>query len=157
MGDKPMLFKTIELRCQATRRYFGLWDHYFLVIDDKEIHLGLYEKGKILPKDTTKGSHIAAYYEICKACYDKIILDLNLQDDERLFKSYFPFLNCETLCTGFSFQSLMFLSIPFIVVLLFKGYILWAVILSLATLFTLLAYSKFTFSRTRQKKCQHLY
>nr|WAQ80243.1 Ac81-like protein [Oryctes rhinoceros nudivirus]WDA64461.1 Ac81-like protein [Oryctes rhinoceros nudivirus]WDA64574.1 Ac81-like protein [Oryctes rhinoceros nudivirus]WDA64696.1 Ac81-like protein [Oryctes rhinoceros nudivirus] len=149
-------FKIVELRCQATRRSYGLFDHYFYVIDDKEVHMGIYRKGRILPNGTTKGSHIITTYEICNLCYDKLMLNLISNDDMRLFSSYFPILNCESLCTGFSIQSAMIISIPFIVVLIIKGYYLWAVILFLASIVVLLAYSKYLFSRTRDKKCSHL-
>lgn len=149
-------YKVIELRCQATKKSYGFFDHYFYVIDDKEIHMGIYTKGKILPKGTTKGAHIAANYEICKACYDKIYLNLTSNDDVRMFAEYFPILNCESLCTGFSIQSAMIISLPFVMVLIIKGYYLWAIILFLLALLVLLAYSKHMFSQTREKKCKHL-
>lgn len=152
--EKLPAYKRIELRCQATKKSYGLLDHYFYVIDDTEVHMGTYKKGKILPKGTTKGSHIAAFYDICKACYDKIILDLSLNDDIRLF-NYFPILNCESLCTGFSIQSAMIISVPFIIILLIKGLYLWAIILLLASIVCLLAYSKYMFSHTFTKNCVH--
>lgn len=150
------LNKIIELRCQATKKSYGIFDHYFYVIDDKEVHMGKYEKGKILPKGATKGAHTTATYEICQACYDKIILDLTSHDDVRMFSSYFPILNCESLCTGFSIQSALSVSFPFIIILLIKGFILWAIILFLVSLVILLGYSKYMFSQTRQKQCEHL-
>lgn len=149
-------YKRIELRCQATKKSYGFFDHYFIVIDDMELHMGVYKKGKILPKDTTKGSHIVANYELCKACYDKIIVDLKLEEDTRLFNAYFPILNCETLCTGFSFQSITIITVPFIFILFIKGLFLWAIILFLVTIVCLLGYSKYTFSHTKNKKCKHL-
>lgn len=154
--EPTQAFKVIELRCQATKRSYGFFDHYFYVIDNKEVHMGTYKKGKILPKGTTKGSHITANYEICESCYNKIILDLTLNDDIRLFTSFFPILNCESLCTGFSIQSAMAVTIPFIVVLLVKQLYLWAIILFLFSTVILLAYSKFMFSQTREKKCIHI-
>lgn len=150
-------YKTIELRCQAIKRSFGLFDHYFYIIDDREVHMGKYRRGKIMPKGTTKGSHIIAKIQICESCYNKIILDLTLKEDVRLAESYFPILNCESLCTGVSIQTVvLIISIPFALVLLIKGLYLWVIILILASIVFLLAYSKFMFSKTRQKKCEHI-
>lgn len=156
MSEPVVAYKVIELRCQATKKSLGLFDHYFYVIDDQEVHMGVYRKGKILPKNTTKGSHISTYYEICKVCYDKIYLNLLSKEDVRLFSTYFPMLNCESLCTGFSIQSALVLAIPFIVGLVMKGLYLWAIILFLTAIIVLLMNSKYTFSRTNEKKCSHL-
>lgn len=149
-------YRRLELRCRATKRSFGLFDHYFLVVGDREIHLGVYRKGKVLLRGTTKGSHLACEYDLCRLCYDRLLLEIKLKEDARLFRDYFPLLNCETLCTGFSVQSLAFLSIPFILTLLIKRMYLWAIILFLLTIVCLLAYSKYMFSRTQARQCKHL-
>lgn len=45
---------TVEVRCQALRRTWGLIDHYFLVIGEHEYHMGgSYSKGAVLPIGTT--------------------------------------------------------------------------------------------------------
>lgn len=36
--------KSIEIRCRASRKYFGLIDHYFYVINGSEYHVGNYKK-----------------------------------------------------------------------------------------------------------------
>lgn len=154
-SDNNKIFKRVEYRCQAQSTSFGFIDHYYLVIDETEYHLGHYRKGNILPKGTTKGSHVAAIKDICKLCYTKLFTDLKLREDKRLI-SYFPFLNCETLSTGFSVQSLGFLSIPLILVLFIKGLFLYGIIAFLLTFVILLYYSKFIYSRTNYSKCKHL-
>ncbi|ATY70250.1 Ac81-like protein [Tomelloso virus] len=154
---KMSTYKILELYCQATKKSYGLFDHYFYVIDNMEIHMGIYLKGKILPKGTTKGAHLVANYEICQSCYDKIQLDLISNDDIRLFSLYFPILNCESLCRGISVQSVvLMIAIPFILVLVIKGLFLWALVLFLLTAVLLLMYSKYMFSKTEEKKCDHI-
>jgi hypothetical protein len=148
-------FKTIEIRCQAMKKCYGLVDHYFYVIDDKEYHTRLYPKGRILERDTTKGYHVVAYYDVCEECYTKIAADFLLKEDVRIF-NYFPLLNCETFCTGISVQSLLLISIPFILYLVYRGRYLYAIILCLVMIIILLAYSKYIFSRTKKIKCSHL-
>lgn len=155
MENKTATFKIIEYRCQALKNTLGLIDHYFLVIDDKEYHLGFYTPGKVLPKDSTKGYHIVSKRKVCETCYNKIIADLNYKEDIRLIR-YFPFLNCETLCTGFSVQSLALLTLPCVGFLIVKGKILYVIILVLLTLIVILVYSKYTFSRTKYSRCKHL-
>lgn len=150
-----MYFRTIEYRCRAIKNTLGIFDHYFLVIDDKEIHMGFYQTGKILPKDTTKGAHIVAEKALCEFCYNKIIADINLKEDVRLI-SYYPLLNCETLATGFSVQSLAFLSLPVIVLCLIKGLLFYAFLIVLCTILVVLMYSKYVYSRTTKLKCCHI-
>lgn len=145
----------IEYRCRAIKNTFGIFDHYFLVVDNKEIHMGFYRSGKILPINSTKGAHIVAEKKLCAMCYNKIIADINLREDVRLI-SYYPMLNCETLSTGFSVQSLAFLSLPIAILLLIKGFVLYACLIFLVTLLVLLLYSKFVYSRTVKLKCAHV-
>lgn len=145
----------IEYRVQAMRKTFGLVDHYYLVIDDKEYHAGQYKPGKVLPINTTKGYHIVSVMDVCDACYNKIVVDLQLEEDVRMF-SYFPLLNCETLCFGFSLQSLPIYCIPFLALLLWRGCILYAVVLLLVIMLILLIRSKYVFSRTHKIRCKHL-
>lgn len=151
----PTPFKTIEYRCQAMKKSMGVFDHYFLVIDDKEYHAGFYKPGRVLPVNSTKGYHICMVSEICEVCYVKIVADYRLEEDVRIF-SYFPMLNCETLCFGFSLQSLTLLALPFIVVLLFKGKFILSIIVLMVVLLLLLVHSKYTFSRCKRTQCPHL-
>lgn len=151
----PPFVKTIEYRVQALQQSYGLIDHYFLVIDDMEFHLGQYKLGSILPAGTTKGAHTLNVRKICEFCYNKIIADINYREDLRLI-SYYPILNCESLATGFSVQSLGFLALPFILTLTILQHYYLAIIIFLLTIIFLLAYSKYIFSRTIKSKCIHL-
>lgn len=145
----------IEYRVQAMRRAFGLFDHYFLVINDKEYHPGNYKPGKVLPVNTTKGHHVVSRVAVCDICYNKIVVDLQLEEDVRLF-NYYPILNCETLCFGFSAQSLPLYITPFLGLLLWQGQILYAILMILACMLILLMRSKYVFSRTNKLQCRHI-
>lgn len=147
--------KTVEYWCQAMRKTYGLIDHYFMVIDDNEYHAGTYKPGKILPRNTTKGAHLVSVCNVCEACYHKILLDYDLKEDDRLFTTYFPLLNCESVCTGISVQSIALIAVPFICLLIINGKFLWALILLLFVVVSLLAYSKYKFSRTTRTSCVH--
>lgn len=146
---------TVEYRCRAIQNTLGIFDHYFLVIDKYEIHMGFYKSGKILPRDSTKGAHVVAEKLLCEMCYNKIIADINMREDVRLI-SYYPLLNCETLATGFSVQSLVFIAVPMAILLVFKGLVFYAVLVIVLTLLVLLMYSKYVYSRTIKIKCDHV-
>lgn len=146
---------TVEVRCRAMRSTLGLLDHYFLVLGDLEYHMGYYKKGSVLPVGTTKSSHLVCIKRMCVDCYTKIITNYNLREDKRLF-NYYPIINCETLSTGISVQSLAFFSLPFIAALLVNGRILYALLLLMFTIAAFLAYGKFVFSRTETHVCRHL-
>lgn len=148
--------KVVEFYCQATKKFGGLIDHYYVVDGENEIHPRGFKPGEILPKGSTKGAHLVSVNTICDKCYNELMAIFKLKEDVRLFNSFFPFLNCETLCKGFSIQSLAFIAIPFVIVLIIKGLFLWALVLFLATLIALLIYSKYVFSRTIKTKCKHL-
>lgn len=145
----------VEIRVRATKSSFGLIDHYYMILNDQEYHPGCYAKGSILPKDTTKGYHVAAIRTICQTCYDKIILNFNAREDKRIWSLY-PFLNCESFSTGFSIQSLGLLAAPLIGMLIYQKKYIVAVIVLLLCLIAHLSISKFTFSRTFRGKCSHL-
>lgn len=148
-------YKIVEIHCRASKQSFGLIDHYFIVIDNLEYHLGFYRSGRVLPKGTTKGSHVVYERQICKHCYDNIHFDIKFREDCRLF-SYYPLLNCETLVTGISLQSLAFFAIPFIGLFLIRGCFMYALIVFLITILYLLALSKYNYSRTRKQACLHI-
>lgn len=147
---------TVEVRCQALRRTWGLIDHYFLVIGEHEYHMGgSYSKGAVLPIGTTKGAHTISIKTVCAACYTRTVDGYRLREDRRLF-NFYPIVNCETLSTGLSLQAVSSLAVPFVIYLLSIGSILWAVILTLCTVVVFLASSKYAFSRTVRLKCRHL-
>ncbi|AQN78564.1 ACH96134.1 Ac81-like protein [Kallithea virus] len=154
--EDKISYTTIEVRCQAMRKSFGLFDHYFLVIKGKEYHAGWYARGMVLDEGTTKGAHTVSVQNICKMCYDKIFAEFYVREDLRIFNAYFPFINCETICMGFSIQSLAFLIIPFVCTFIAKGLFLYAILLILVTIVLFLIYSKYQFSRTVRTKCSHL-
>lgn len=145
----------IEIRVQALKNTLGLIDHYYMVIDDKEYHPGYYKPGCILPRESTKGYHIAYCRTVCQDCLNQIILNFNLREDKRIL-SFYPLLNCESLTIGFSVQSVGFCAIPFIVFLLCNGRLLYALLLLLCVVLVLLIHSKYVFSRTTRQRCRHI-
>lgn len=147
---------TVEVRCQALSRTWGLIDHYFLVIGEHEYHMGgSYSKGSVLPVGSTKGAHTISLKTVCSACYTRIVDSYLFREDMRLF-NFYPIVNCETLSTGLSLQAISILTLPFVLYLLSLGLILWAVILTLCTVVFFLASSKYAFSRTAKLRCRHL-
>ena len=147
----------VEIRVQALKNTFGFVDHYFMVIDDEavEYHPGMYSKGCVLPIGTTKGYHIAYTKTICSDCYDKILLNFNHREDKRIW-SWYPFLNCESISTGFSVQAMMMMFVPFATVFLFYHLYVYAVIVLLIGLVLQLITSKYVFSQTFSKQCKHI-
>lgn len=147
---------TINVCVRAEKMSFGLIDHYFMIIDNFEYHPGFYKSGNILPKGFTKGYHIAAIKRVCSNCLNKLILDFNLYEDRRI-SNWYPIFNCESLSTGISVQSIItVVFIPTVVFALFRGFYMIAIIIFMLGLVCLLLYSKWTFSRTRNIKCEHL-
>lgn len=148
--------KQIQYYCRAIKQTFGLFDHYFIVIDNYEIHMGFYRPGKILPKGTTKNAHLIAVGTICLDCYTELVTNINMQEDLRLTK-YYPVLNCESLTMGLSIQSTVsIISIPIIVMFLIKHQWLYALISLLIAFSIILLYSKYRYTHTKNVKCKHL-
>lgn len=145
----------IEIRVQALKRTLGVVDHYYMVIGGKEYHPGGYGPGSVLPLGTTKGYHTAVRRQLCRDCFDKIVLDFVLSEDKRIY-GYYPFLNCESLSTGISVQSQAFVFVPFVLIQAFRANWKNVLVLLLLALLFVLAASKFVFSRTQRQKCSHL-
>lgn len=146
----------IELCVRAEQKSFGLIDHYFMIFDEFEYHPGFYKSGNILPKGFSKGYHVAAIKRVCRDCLNKIILDYNLSEDRRI-SNWYPIFNCESLSTGISVQSIIMLVFtPTILISIVKVHFTLAIIVLLIGVLCLLFYSKWTFSRTRMLKCEHL-
>lgn len=146
----------IEICVRAEHRSFGMIDHYFMIFDDFEYHPGFYKSGNILPRGFSKGYHVAAVKRVCRDCLSKIILDYNLSEDRRI-SNWYPLFNCESLSTGISVQSIIMLVFaPTTVIAIVKFHFTLALIVLLIGLLCLLFYSKWTFSRTRRFKCEHL-
>lgn len=147
---------TVEVRCQALKRTLGLIDHYYLVIGAYEYHVGgAHSGGSVQPVGTTKGAHTVAVKTVCSACYTRTVENYRRGEDRRLF-NYYPLINCETLATGLSLQTVSAMAAPFVFVLVTLGRILWAVVLTLAALVFFLSSSKYAFSRTHYQTCRHL-
>lgn len=150
-----MATKTIEICCVSLKKSFGLIDHYFLIVDDFEYHLGFYKKGLVLPKGYTKGSHVICLKTLCIDCYNKFIHDFETKEFQRLFYFY-PLINCESLVTGISVQIICMLHVSVAFVLVFYKKYLLAIILILILLCISLMFSKYNYSRTVKKTCSHL-
>lgn len=146
----------IKLHLRPIAWSYGLFDHYFLVIKDTEYHLGEYPKGTKLPVGTTKNSSILYNIEYCKDCYNKLLLDIETQEHKRLF-SFFPFVNCETLATGLSIQSINLWFFPIIVYCLCSQRFLLAILIFLLCLLLQVVYSKYQMIGVRKKKCEHIF
>lgn len=148
-------FKTIEICCVSLKKTFGLVDHYFVILDNFEYHLGFYKKGLVLPKGSTKGAHIICKKRICSNCYEKFNHDFETKEFQRLFYFY-PLINCESLATGISFQIICLLHLSVVGVLVYYKKYLLAIILFLVLLCCSLLFSKYNYSRTVLTKCKHL-
>lgn len=145
----------IEIRSRIIRSSLGLFDHYFLIIDDYEYHLGGYRGRVKMSKGTTINSNLCSLRTICSHCYAKILYNIEIGEYDKLFK-FFPLVNCETLVCGISIQSLFVFTVPFVFVLLFYGKFLLAVILFLLAVTVLLWHSKYTLSRITKTRCDHM-
>jgi len=102
----------IEIRVRPMVRFFGLFDHYFMIIDGNEYHPIWYRHGQVLPLGFTTDAHVACRKRICDGCYNKLIQSIRAREDDRMAKFY-PWLNCETISMGISVQAMSFLAIPF--------------------------------------------
>jgi Baculoviridae AC81 len=146
----------VELCCQAIRRCWGLADHYFLRFDGNEYHLGNYRRGRVLPIGTTKGAHVTTRYMLCRECHQRLAERIDRNGDAKLFASFFPLVNCETFCRGFSLQATILLAIPVAVVLVLRFRFYLALVVVLLVMLLQLACSKYRFSRTDLSHCPHL-
>lgn len=145
--------KIIELRCTPQKNTLGLVDHYYMVLDGVEYHVDLNSTQKQLPEGTTRRSHTVEYRGACSMCYDRQLGTYFTVAD--IFK-YFPWFNCETICMGFSFQSLFLLTVPFIVALFLSHNYLCCVIFMLLVAIAFLLFSKYNYSRTKYALCPHI-
>lgn len=151
-NDCPQI---VEIRSRAIRSSMGLFDHYFIIVDEYEYHLGGY-RGKVkMPKGTTVNSNLCNLRSVCRHCHAKIMYNIESGEYDKLFK-FFPFINCETLACGISTQALFVLPVPFVCGLLYYGKVLLAIVLLLSTLVVLLWSSKYRLSKTLQSRCEHL-
>lgn len=156
-GDTRDRSVRVELCCRATRRSFGLIDHYFLRLEGNEYHFGVYQKGRVIPAGYTQGAHVITEHALCPACRDSLQQRIDQKCDVRLMQQYFPLLNCESFCLGFSYQIIGLVAfVPTVVVLILKHHFLWALILLLIGLVVQLWVSKYRFSRTARTRCSHL-
>lgn len=146
---------TVEIWCRPTHRLFGLLDHFYIVLNDNEHHLGFYKEGSVLPKGTTQSSHLVSIRTICHQCYLKLLIDLELREDVRFFYFY-PILNCETLVNGLSVQTIFLLNLIFVPVLMWKKLYWFALLTTLIIIIATLIYSKLHYKETCYTKCIHI-
>lgn len=157
VSSKPTTdYTEIEICVRASKNAYGLIDHFFMQIENFEYHPGYYKPGNILPKGTTKGLHVIEKRRVCQLCFAKLILDFKMYEDCRI-SAWYPILNCESLSTGISVQSVLLVAaLPVILTLIVLGRFLYLVLFILFVLVTLLFYSKFLYSRCKQTHCRHL-
>lgn len=156
VGDNERRSRILEIRSRIIRSSFGLFDHYFIVIDDYEYHLGGYRGKVMMPKGATINSNLCCLRTICDRCYAKIMYNIESGEYDKLLYKFFPFINCETFTCGISTQSLFVLTLPFVGTLLFYKKFLLTIILLLFALVILLWHSKYTLSRTTRSECEHV-
>lgn len=155
--DKTAIMTEIEIYSIAQRATFGLIDHYFLMIPmyQLEFHLGIYSRGLILPAGRTVGAHLCGRKLVCDSCFVKLMHDLESGEYNRLI-GYFPFVNCETLTTGISVQSIILINSIFVYASFAFGKFKMGFFISVVLLLCLLLFSKYNFSRTYKFKCPHM-
>ena len=138
-------------------RKYGLYDHYFLVYDNIEHHLGEYDLGNILPLGTTVGSHCTEKYLMCKSCFEDFKYKLCCKVDRVLFNTWYPLVNCETLSMGVGISIIICLvgTVFSISQLLMRNYMI-AFIIILITIIVYLMYSKYQYSKCSVGECAHI-
>lgn len=148
----------IYLKHRAIKHSFGLFDHWFIDVPDKnlEIHPGNYEFGTHLTSGTTKNAHIYCTKTVCMKCLDHILKDT--VDLKYLF--YYPFINCETLAshhfTNMAISTqLILLSVVVISFTLGLFNVIFFYIMVLFIIIYLL-YSKYLYSTSKNYTCLHL-
>lgn len=147
----------VDIYVRPIKKTLGILDHYFLVIDDWEYHLGgNYPLGEKLKKGTTKNAFVSKRSYVCQNCFKELQLRLESNEYRRVFK-FFPIINCETLTVGLSIQSIVlaFGTISVLGLLYFKHDYL-ALVLFLVILLIVLIVSKYTLSRTHLYYCAHI-
>lgn len=134
-----------------------IFDHYFIVYDGMEYHLGTYKRGNVLPAGTTENSNLVYRDYLCTDCSDRLgrELDASKYRDRTVFK-FFPFVNCETLVCGFSVQSTFTLAVPCVLTLIYFGKIVYAILLFMTALVLMLWSSKYALGSAKIRKCEHL-
>lgn len=146
----------IQICIRASKNVFGLIDHFFMKIDNFEYHPGFYKSGNILPSGTSNGLHVIETRQVCRLCLIKLILDFKMHEDRRI-STWYPFLNCESLTTGISVQSLVLISsLPVIIALIILKRFICLLFFVMLMLIILLLYSKYLYSRSKYSKCPHL-
>lgn len=146
----------IKIYVNPSKLFKNLIDHYFLVIDDYEYHLGIYRKGRTLPFGTTKNAHLVTSRKICSTCFKMLWANLEKNEDSRMIW-LFPFINCESLTIGCSLQILILINIPLSIVLFYKGYFVYGIIALMLIMIVILLWSRYVNSKKPTiKYCKHL-
>lgn len=84
-----------------------LANHYFYIIGDYEYHFGKYPKGRIIPKGTTLPYTLIGKKIMCRECFGTFITTYESGIDKKMFFFGYPFVNCESMVCGISFQAIM--------------------------------------------------
>lgn len=147
-------FHIFEIRCTPIKKVLNILDHYFLIYNNHEYHLGFFKKGNILPLNTTKQSYLVGYKIICGKCLQKFLHDLNYYEDRRLCESFYPLINCETLILGFSYQSSILWNLIFLLPIILYSGTLFLFIFLMFIIFSLL-YFKPYYRKMQLNQCMH--
>lgn len=145
----------VEKCIRAEGCVLGIYDHFFVIIDDYEYHLGTYTLGIKLPKGTTKGYHVYEQVSMCSKCVSSFFK--NTKHEFQRLKLYgFPLVNCQTLNDGYSSYLIIIAYAPIICgFLIFNKFYTLALIVFLLAIIIHLASSKYKFSICKKKKCKH--
>lgn len=158
MANEPE-YERVDVYVQAYKKYFGLIDHYFMVVRNREYHPGFYRNCVKPVSTSTARAHRCGELRLCSDCVDLIVHNFNESEDRRLLQRMFPIINCETLCLGLSLQSFALLVLPTIIAYCIFAkkinYFVIALMIAFAMIYLLLT-SKYRFSRFSQASCRHV-
>lgn len=153
---RPLRSYEVQICLRPIRKSLGFFDHYFLIIDNVEYHLGgNYPLGEEIPRGTTKNAFVSKNYHVCATC--KNILLERMKTHKYRTSALFPIINCETLTVGLSVQFIVAAigTIAVLASLILRKFTV-ALLIILLTLVIVLLISKYTLSRTTSNYCKHL-
>ena len=146
----------VETFLRASKHSWGITDHYWWQFGGSEYHVGTEQQHRIKPANSTLGGHLYSKSYICEQCLNNLETKLQSKRDIQLLQNMYPLVNCESLTTGFSSQSVFLLAlVPIIGLVVFHKFC-FALLLFLATLVLYLMGSKYAYSKTRTYHCPHI-
>lgn len=142
--------------CIVPMKSLVFLDHFFIIIQDKEYHLGGYEKGKFLDRGTTTGYTVYSTKLICSQCFDYFKLNLKYEEDYRLFNHY-PIINCESLNLGYSINTLLISTSVFTIAasIIYRNFNYLSLVLLVIFIFHCI-YRYFLYTFKTKNYCLHL-